>query len=592
MTSRTLLLRRLLGPVTAATLSLPFVALAAPVGGVPTSSLVEGFLTSTGGGAAADGVYSVKFSLYAASTGGSAVWTETTSVSVKGGLFSQVLGLQNPLNPAVIAPLAGSAWLGVQIATDPELERRPLHAVTYATRAATAASVDCSGCIGASQLDPKAMAPFAKTADLAKIAVSGAYGDLTGAPDLSGFTKSSALAKVATSGNYSDLTGGPDLSAYAKIASLADVAKTGSYADLKNLPVLAKVGAACGTGLVAKGIKGDGSLECVAGFDPAALPADALNEVSNGLLTNQFTDTVAGKSGVPIPDNNPTGVSDIMDFPDLGIAQKITVSVDVSNSDTTALAISVFDPNNVEYVLYDKNGPGVGVKTSWPSPTPTLKGDLNTWVGKNINGKWYLKVVDTKFLNNTTDGKINAWSITINTLSSKKVDVNGNLNVAGASTFAGPSSFAGAVQLPVDVLVGGTGVASNFSHVMINYDHRNGTSNGWQDIPKRTLVINKLRAKSILRIMYQDTLGTLGTSYAQCHWRILVDGQQVAYFSAADLTAPNAWRMQNATHTALAVGFAAGAHTIKVQNSNNGAGECLMGWNTSNNFLASEEVGQ
>ena len=63
----------------------------------------------------------------------------------------------------------------------------------------------------------------AASADLATVATTGAYSDLSGKP---------SLATVATSGAYSDLTGRP---------SLATVATTGSYSDLSGKPSLATV---------------------------------------------------------------------------------------------------------------------------------------------------------------------------------------------------------------------------------------------------------------------------------------------------------------------------------------------------------------
>lgn len=95
----------------------------------------------------------------------------------------------------------------------------------------------------------------ADVSSLSTVATSGAYSDLTGAPNLatvatsgsyndlsnkptiptktsdltndSNFVASTSLATVATSGAYSDLTGTPNL---------ATVATSGSYADLSNKP--------------------------------------------------------------------------------------------------------------------------------------------------------------------------------------------------------------------------------------------------------------------------------------------------------------------------------------------------------------------
>ena len=72
----------------------------------------------------------------------------------------------------------------------------------------------------------------ANSADLATVATSGAYSDLSGTPN---------LATVATSGAYSDLSGTP---------SLATVATSGSYSDLNNKPTLGTAAAKDSTNAV------------------------------------------------------------------------------------------------------------------------------------------------------------------------------------------------------------------------------------------------------------------------------------------------------------------------------------------------------
>jgi microcystin-dependent protein len=47
-----------------------------------------------------DGTYPLTFKLYNAPTGGTIIWQETSDVSVKGGLYSYLLGSMNPLDPA------------------------------------------------------------------------------------------------------------------------------------------------------------------------------------------------------------------------------------------------------------------------------------------------------------------------------------------------------------------------------------------------------------------------------------------------------------------------------------------------------------
>jgi subtilisin-like proprotein convertase family protein len=580
--------RRRVGMLRAAvSFGLAALCIGTAVAAVPATVGVEGALYSSGGGPAADGTYALTFSLYKDAVAPASVWSESAQVTVKGGLFTHVLGASKVLDAATLNGAGASPFLGVKVDPDPEMPRKPVQSQLYALRAG---SLDCSGCIGATQLDPTVLAPYAKSTSLSKAATSGNYSDLLGSPDLSVYAKLATLAKVASSGSYADLAGLPDLSVYAKVGNLANVAISGAYADLSGAPtVTVAFGSQCGTGFVVKGIKTDGSLLCIAAVDPSALPPDGLNEISNGLLTNQFTDTVAGLANVAIPDNNPVGASSPLVFPDLGVAQSIAVAVDITNSDLTKVKVSVFDPNNVEYVLFNGGAAGSSIKTSYPDKTKTVSGDLTSWIGKNPQGNWYLKVVDTGFLNNAKDGAINAWGITIGTLSSKKIQIKGNVSADGNFVVAGTLASAG------DLTVAGGPVLSNFKYVPINNDFRNNSSSvtagTWADIPARTLTYTKTREGSLIRIQYADTLGTYGTDYGQCQWRILVDGNQITSFSAADISYGLAWRMQNATHSAIAVGYKAGAHTIKVQTYRTGATECLMGWNTGGNYLSAEEVG-
>lgn len=311
-------------------------------------------------------------------------------------------------------------WFQVQVGADPALPPQQLRATPYALRAAVADAVACSGCIGAEQLDAKALEPYAKSASLATIASSGSYADLNGKPDLTLFVKAA------------------DLAGYAKVASLADVAMSGNYNDLINKPALPKLGAQCGPGLVLRGFAADGSYDCVAAMDAAALPADGLAKVSNGLLTNQFSDVIASTTTpVDIPDQNPLGAIDSIVVPDLGITQKLSISIDIANSDLATVQVLLTDPADNKYILYDKGAPGKALKATYPAPDKTVAGDLTKWVGKNPQGKWTLVVVDSGFLNNKLDGKINSWNVTVQTLSAKKV----------AST--GAFLAQGGLQLPV-----------------------------------------------------------------------------------------------------------------------------------------------
>jgi len=404
---------------------------------VPAQGTIEGVLTSSGGGPAADGNYQMTFGIYAGQSGGTAVWSEgPVTVSAKGGQFVHQLGSKNPMIPAALSLPA--AWLSVQIGTDPELARQPLGATVFSQRAAIAEALDCSGCVKVGALDSGVLQPYAKTTDL------GAYAK---AADLSGYAKTADLGPYAKTA---------DLTAYAKVASLATIAGTGSwndlkdkpalgkvatsdkYSDLTGLPVLAKVGEKCGTGLVLLGFKAaDGSLDC----GPVSLPADAIDEISNNLIHNQFVDSTAGALDTPIPNGSGAGVSTQLTFPDIGLAQEIWVDVDLTNSDVSKVKIEAFGPNmSTPYVLYNGTKSGTSLKASFNKDTAIATGDMTKdWVGKNIAGNWSITVRDPYKATGDTaeyDGKFN-WSVHIKTLSSKKIQIKGNLIVDGTLQVGG-----------------------------------------------------------------------------------------------------------------------------------------------------------
>lgn len=336
---------------------------------VPMGIPVQGALLTPGGGPVADGQYTVTFRLFAAEQFGNPLWSEgPVQVSVQHGLFSVTLGTKTPLGPDTFQGLA-QAWLGVQVGGDPEIPRKSLQSVPFSLRAALAEGLDCSGCIQLKHLGPDVLKGFAKSQDL------------------------------------------------------ANVAFTGSFSDLSNKPVLAKIGTACGTGLVVHGIGADGSLQCVA--NGSVLPVDGLDAVSNNLLTVHFDESAAGQTGVAIPDNNPVGLTDVIDFPDVGLAQAVTISVDLENSDLSTVKLTLVDPEGAAYVLFDKGkGLGTSLKGAWPSPNVLVSGDLSTWLGKNLKGKWTLTITDLGFLNNKSDGQLKAWKISVRTVSSQKVAAN------------------------------------------------------------------------------------------------------------------------------------------------------------------------
>ncbi len=125
--------------------------------------------------------------------------------------------------------------------------------VTSAQKSAWNAKQDAISDLSDIRSGAESGATAVQPGDLASVATSGNYSDLSGTPDLSVYAEKSELAAVATSGSYSDLTNKPTIpapqvnsdwnadSGVAQILNkpnLASVAISGSYNDLTDKPTL------------------------------------------------------------------------------------------------------------------------------------------------------------------------------------------------------------------------------------------------------------------------------------------------------------------------------------------------------------------
>ncbi|GEM_PF-955750 len=399
----------------------------------PTTIAIEGVMSATGGGAAPDGSYVMYFRLYDGKDAKKAAWQEgPVALVIKGGRFGHALGTTKAISATALAALA-KPWLGISINQEPEMKRVPVHAVPYARVAARAGALDCKDCVGAKHIAAGSVGP----SDVG-FAYAAAADGIKGGPAKS--AKTLACTGCVTN-KHLKFTGDLNLGKYGlkagKVTATSVVASTitaGKYVgDGSALTGIQIPSGKCPAGKVVSGIDATGKLICAIAMDPKALPADGLDEISNGLLHNQFVDEAKSKAPVKIPDNNPTGISNTIVFPDVGIAQKLWVTANITNSNIAQVEVSLKAPNGASYLLWKKGTGNKGGKiaTSWPTPTKTVSGNLAAWHGKNPKGKWTLTVKDSGFLNNQTDGAINSWSVKIQTLSSKKVAASGLLQANG-----------------------------------------------------------------------------------------------------------------------------------------------------------------
>jgi hypothetical protein len=101
--------------------------------GIPKMINYQGMLTQSDGKTpVTNGNYSILFSIYNTSSGGSALWSHTYNLSVTNGLFNVILGDSSaPINLAFDT----TYWLGIKVGADLELSPRiRLTSVGYAYR--------------------------------------------------------------------------------------------------------------------------------------------------------------------------------------------------------------------------------------------------------------------------------------------------------------------------------------------------------------------------------------------------------------------------------------------------------------------------
>jgi hypothetical protein len=104
---------------------------------IPQTMSYQGVLTDGAGTPVPNGSYNITFNLYAVASGGTALWTETQSVQVDGGIFSVILGSQTPLTDAFDQPY----WLGVSVDGGQEFSpRRELTSAAYSLNTRSIAS--------------------------------------------------------------------------------------------------------------------------------------------------------------------------------------------------------------------------------------------------------------------------------------------------------------------------------------------------------------------------------------------------------------------------------------------------------------------
>ena len=374
------------------------------------------------------------------------------ALAVQGGVFGAVLGAGVPAAPLPIETLAknDALWLGIQVSDDPELPRARLYAVPYALLAGHATTADTvSGAVGGAQLeaasidDTKISFTYAGSDTKGGAATSALDLKCTGCVSLAEITfdgdiklgKNALQAEQVTAATFNGETVN-STTVNATTVSATQFAGGAFVGDGSGLtgPTLPK--GACPEGQAVVGIDADGTLKCAATLDPNDLPADGLAAISNGLLTNQYTDVFAIDAPVSIKDGDLNGVTSAIEIDDVGAVQDLVVHIEITGTnDVGALTVTLKSPDEkISYVLIAKEGAGNDLSVSFPPAQPN-KGDLSIWKGKNPAGTWELTIFDSKGDGQVNDGQLKTWSLTVKTLSAVKVSATKTFLFEGGFRF-------------------------------------------------------------------------------------------------------------------------------------------------------------
>jgi hypothetical protein len=279
-------------------------------------------LMDASGNPVADDSYDVTYGLYAAPSGGTALWEETQTLDTEKGVLSAELGQTTALDPAIFSTNT-NLWLQLKVGTQVMTPRLPVDSVPwalFATHAALADDLSCAGCVASSDVATGAIT----SANIADGTIS--FSDL--APNACAANQfpswnGSAWVCAAEVGDISEVQAGAGLSggATSGIASLSvdfsvfgacgiDNAVTGinsatGAVQCAPLGDITSVNTPPGSGLAGGGVAGDVNLAIATdGVTAAMIAAGAVgsSEIATGAVGSAELATGAVDNAAIAPD--------------------------------------------------------------------------------------------------------------------------------------------------------------------------------------------------------------------------------------------------------------------------------------------------
>ncbi|HED16670.1 MAG TPA: hypothetical protein ENI64_07665 [Gammaproteobacteria bacterium] len=161
--------------------------------------------------------------------------------------------------------------------------------------------------------------------------------------------------------------------------------------------------------LIGESAQGDWTLNIA---DRAPIDTGILRRWELEMDLQASTQVVQGKEspGIAIPDNDPAGVSSIINIAQAGNAQSLIVSVDITHTYIGDLRVELTAPSGQQVVLHNQSGAGDDnlIRTYDSVANLALAG----LISESIQGNWQLRVAD---LLGKDVGKFNRWSLELAT---------------------------------------------------------------------------------------------------------------------------------------------------------------------------------
>ena len=159
--------------------------------------------------------------------------------------------------------------------------------------------------------------------------------------------------------------------------------------------------------MIGQPVKGDWTLWV---SDHARRDVGKLNKWSIGMGLEAKVRTIQEESAtkLPIPDNDPTGVSSSISVTVDGTVQKVAVDVDITHTYIGDLRVELFSPEGRQAILHNRTGGGQDdlVKTY----DQNSSADIAAFAGQPTRGNWILRVTD---LAGRDVGTLNRWGLKI-----------------------------------------------------------------------------------------------------------------------------------------------------------------------------------